>query len=166
MYADGDIVFYGATTRSGNADDKSASGFINDTMREQQKAEIPHVSNDAEAKALPTDFEAGGEKIQRVKVWAAAYLHGIQFITESGRESPRWGKCGGPATIEVVARSEIVGGGNAPVLEEVNNEWGRGTAAIRMEVVGVKVVLGSRKYERGYPDVKPLAVEIMGRRKT
>jgi len=162
VYADGDVVFCGATMRSGNADDTSASGFINDTMKEQQKAEIPHVSNYEDANALATDFDACGEKIQRVRVWAAAYLHGIQFVTETGRESPRWGKCGGPATTEIVAGSIIEGGGSAPILEEVDENWARSAAGIRMKVVGVKVVLGSRKYERGYLDVRPLAIEIMG----
>ena len=164
VYADRDIVFCGATTRGGTADDTSASGFINDTMKEQQKAEIAHVSNYEDANALATDFDACGEKIQRVRVWAAAYLHGIQFVTETGRGSPRWGKCGGPAATEIVAGSIIEGRGSAPVLEEVDENWARSMVGIRMKVVGVKMILGSRKYERGYPDVRPLAVEIMGSR--
>jgi len=166
VYAAGDTLFCGATTRAGNADDTGASGFINDTMREQQRAEIVHVSDEREALALATDFDACGKKIQIVRVWAAAYLHGIQFVTETGRESPKWGKCGGPVTVEIVAGSTIVGGGSAPVLEEVNEAWARSVAGLKMEVVGLKVILGSRKYERRYPDVRPLAVEIMGCRKT
>jgi hypothetical protein len=166
MYADGDTLFCGATTEvGGNADDTSACGFCSGTMKEQQALEIPHVSDDEEARALASEFDGRGEKIQKVRVWAAAYLHGIQFVTETGRESPKWGKCGGPTTCEVVAGSIMEGPGSAPALEEVDEEWAAGAAEIKMEVVGLKVILGSRRYERGYPDVRPLAVEIMGCRK-
>jgi len=50
--------------------------------------ELSHVSTGTDSRAQPLSFEMGGEKITRVNIWAAAYLHGIQFVTESGRESP------------------------------------------------------------------------------
>jgi len=165
MYTDGDTLFCGATARLEEPEAAFSMGLPSGPWREQQRAELPHVSDEEEAMTLASEFEGRGEKIQKVRVWAAAYLHGIQFVTETGRESPKWGKCGGSATLEVVGGEIIQGGGSAPMLEEVDEEWARGAAEVRMEVVGLKVVLGSRRYERGYSDVRPLAVEVMGRRK-
>lgn len=39
-------------------------------------------------------------------------------------------------------------------------------AGEKMKVVGLKIILGSQRYNRGYDDVRPLAVQVMGVRET
>ncbi|KAI7503417.1 hypothetical protein KC347_g8637 [Hortaea werneckii] len=64
---------------------------------------IAHVASDEEALAQPSMWELGrnGEKIVAVTVWAGDFLNGLQFHSESGKSSPRWGACGGEAAGEI-----------------------------------------------------------------
>lgn len=160
IYADGGVVYCGATTAVQDLHDTQPGGSSIGGLIANQKAlealEIPHVSSEESARAQPTDLEVCGETIRQVNVWAAAYLHGIQFVTQSGRESPKWGKCGGPASVVVVAGSLVE---KAVQAGEVSDGEDMGE---KKRVVGLKIVLGSRRYNRGYADVRPLAVQIMG----
>lgn len=154
VYTNGGIVFCGATTDiqdlyEQNPNNCSMGGLI-PNQKELEAKELSHVSNADEARAQTTDFEVGAEQIRQVNIWSAAYLHGIQFVTESGRESPMWGKCGGPPSVVVVAGSFVDGDG------QDGDE--------KMKVAGLKIILGSRRYNRGYADVRPLAVQVMGER--
>ncbi|KAI7565688.1 hypothetical protein KC343_g4683 [Hortaea werneckii] len=58
---------------------------------------VAHVASDEEALAKPSTWDLGqeGEKIVAVTVWAGDFLNGLQFHSESGKSSPRWGACGG-----------------------------------------------------------------------
>ena len=55
-----------------------------------------HVASEQEALAQPSTWDLGqdGEKIVAVTVWAGDFLNGLQFHSESGKSSPRWGACG------------------------------------------------------------------------
>lgn len=160
IYADGDVVFCGGTTAAEDLHDRTPPGMsIGGPLPDQKELEaleIPHVVNEQEARAQPTEFEANGERIQKINVWAGAYLHGIQFVTESGKESPKWGKCGGSVSAVVVAGSLV---DNTMQAEEVGHG---GEAGKKMRVVGLKIVLGSIRFNRSYPEVRPLAVQVMG----
>ncbi|GAB1741833.1 hypothetical protein NU219Hw_g7239t1 [Hortaea werneckii] len=74
---------------------------------------VAHVDSDEEALAQPSTWDLGqtGEKIVAVTVWAGNFLNGLQFHSESGKSSPRWGACGGePAgQISVNQDPRIVG---------------------------------------------------------
>ncbi|KAI7199785.1 hypothetical protein KC316_g3139 [Hortaea werneckii] len=65
--------------------------------RKESDPAVAHVASDEEALAQPSTWELGqnGEKIVAVTVWAGDFLNGLQFHSESGKSSPRWGACGG-----------------------------------------------------------------------
>lgn len=159
-YADGGVAFCGATVSVQDLHDPNPAGYsitgLIPHQKELEAQEIPHVWSEEEARAQPANFEVNGEKIHKVNVWAGAYLNGIQFVTGSGRESPKWGKCGGPASVVVEAGS-IVEETVQPGEEGADEDKGE-----KMKVVGLKIVLGSWRYNRGYADVRPLAVQVMG----
>ncbi|KAI6819433.1 hypothetical protein KC332_g9417 [Hortaea werneckii] len=65
--------------------------------RKERDPAVAHVASDEEALAQPSTWALGqdGEKIVTITVWAGDYLNGLQFHSESGKSSPRWGACGG-----------------------------------------------------------------------
>ncbi|KAI7494026.1 hypothetical protein KC367_g8322 [Hortaea werneckii] len=65
--------------------------------RKESSPAVAHVASDEEALAQPSTWELGpnGEKIVAITVWAGDFLNGLQFHSESGKSSPRWGACGG-----------------------------------------------------------------------
>ncbi|KAI7211170.1 hypothetical protein KC333_g7809 [Hortaea werneckii] len=81
--------------------------------RKKSDPAVAHVASDEEALAQTSTWELGqnGEKIVAVTVWAGDFLNGLQFHSESGKSSPRWGACGGePAgQISVNQDPRIVG---------------------------------------------------------
>lgn len=165
VYSNGATVFCGATTAASEIHNPCPAGStvtgFSPEQRVQEQAELPHVESEEEARAQLADFNVDGERIVMVKVWAGAYLCGIQFVTQTGRESPRWGKCGGPASVVVQAGASVEieadGGGGGVEVDGVERQM--------FEVVGIKIVLGSRRYHRGYAGVRPLAVQVMGVRR-
>lgn len=97
-----------------------------------------HVLTDQDALNQPTTWSLGqrGEKIVAVTVWAGDFLHGLQFHSESGKESPRWGKCGGePAGM-------IRAGG-------------------KERIVGLKVIMGTKRLSMTASQLTPQAVQAM-----
>lgn len=74
---------------------------------------VAHATTDEEAlsQASTWDLGASGEKLVAVTVWSGDYLNGIQFHSETGRSSPRWGKCGNEpaATIRIGGEESVVG---------------------------------------------------------
>ncbi|KAI6831474.1 hypothetical protein KC332_g9195 [Hortaea werneckii] len=65
--------------------------------RKESNPAVAHVASDEEALAQPSTWELGpnGEKIVAITAWAGDFLNGLQFHSESGKSSPRWGACGG-----------------------------------------------------------------------
>ncbi|KAI7239531.1 hypothetical protein KC330_g1915 [Hortaea werneckii] len=65
--------------------------------RKKSDPAVAHVASDEEALAQPPTWELGqnGEKIVAITVWAGDFINGLQFHSESGKSSPRWGACGG-----------------------------------------------------------------------
>lgn len=97
---------------------------------------VAHVLTDKEALAQPTSWDLGqqGEKLVAVTVWAGDYLHGIQFHSEGGKDSPRWGKCGGKPAAKISAGGED-------------------------RIVGLKMILGARRLDHTAPTLSPQAVQ-------
>ncbi|CAJ2509297.1 Uu.00g143230.m01.CDS01 [Anthostomella pinea] len=102
---------------------------------------LAHVRTDAEALAQPRTWELspGDERLTSVTVWAGDYLHGIQFHSESGKSSPRWGKCGGQPAAHIRA------GGDTELI------------------VGLKVILGTHRLGRTACCDVPLGVQAMSK---
>ncbi|KAI6895871.1 hypothetical protein KC318_g6588 [Hortaea werneckii] len=69
---------------------------------------VAHVDSDEEALAQSSTWELGqtGEKIVAVTVWAGDFLNGLQFHSESGKSSPRWGKCGGEPADQITVEHD------------------------------------------------------------
>lgn len=97
----------------------------------------PHVLTNEEALNQPTTWDLGkrGEKLAAVTIWAGDYLHGLQFHSESGNDSPRWGKCGGEPAATICA------GGD--------------------HIVGLKVILGSSRLNFTVRSLVPQAAQAM-----
>ncbi|CZT20359.1 uncharacterized protein RCC_06218 [Ramularia collo-cygni] len=97
-----------------------------------------HVSTDEEALHQPTTWDLGddGDTIDSVSVWAGEYLHGLQFHSKGGEDSPRWGKCGGEPAGRIKAGGEE-------------------------RIVGLKIILGSQRLGFTAPAMSPLAIQGM-----
>ncbi|KAI6816388.1 hypothetical protein KC340_g15002 [Hortaea werneckii] len=81
--------------------------------RKESDPAVAHVASDEKALAQPPTWELGqnGEKIVAITVWAGGFLNGLQFHSQSGKSSPRWGACGGEPTGQISVNQDprIVG---------------------------------------------------------
>lgn len=61
----------------------------------EEAGAIAHVTDQDEKTDGVFDLGEGGDLISEMRIWADKFIFGMQFVFESGKESPCWGKCGG-----------------------------------------------------------------------
>ncbi|KAL1762777.1 hypothetical protein FB107DRAFT_285208 [Schizophyllum commune] len=117
-YADGTDVYVGLPSSiwSQLDDDKPLKKLprhqhMSTSLGPMKPPELPaHVKDDEEVRAQNRDgavWRLGeeGERIEKVVVWETSSnrIDGMQFYSETGKASLRWGKCGGQPTGEITA---------------------------------------------------------------
>ena len=115
-YADGTDVYVGLPSSiwSQLDDDKPLKKLprhqhMSTSLGPMKPPELPaHVKDDEEVRAQNRDgavWRLGeeGERIEKVVVWETSSnrIDGMQFYSETGKASLRWGKCGGQPTGEI-----------------------------------------------------------------
>ncbi|KAJ3898596.1 hypothetical protein F5879DRAFT_980035 [Lentinula edodes] len=86
------------------------------------------------------DLGIDGGHICEVTVWAGKYLNGVQFHTDDGRASPRWGKCGQLATAVITTKPD---------------------SAVHTGAVAVKFYLDSDRDHYNASDARPLGLQAL-----
>ncbi|KAL1684146.1 hypothetical protein EV122DRAFT_285891 [Schizophyllum commune] len=117
-YVDGTDVYVGLPSSiwSQLDDDKPLKKLprhqhMSTSLGPMKPPELPaHVKDDEEVRAQNRDgavWRLGeeGERIEKVAVWetGSGRIDGMQFYSETGKASLRWGKCGGQPTGEITA---------------------------------------------------------------
>ncbi|KAI4527342.1 hypothetical protein K525DRAFT_264284 [Schizophyllum commune Loenen D] len=124
LYADGTEVYVGLPSSiwSQLDDDKPLKKLprhqhMSTSLGPMKPPELPaHVKGDEEVRAQNRDgavWSLGdeGERIAKVVVWetGSGRIDGMQFYSETGKASLRWGKCGCQPTGEITASDRVRG---------------------------------------------------------